>query len=187
MKLDEEQVLTIMYNLLSAVNFLHSANIVHRDLKPANILIDKNCQVKICDFGISAFLPATQAGDTGDLDFGSGTPAMMAPELFEEVPPDPDPAADMYAFGVLLWEMGTRERPWRTIHPAALPNLVGKQQERPPLPGSSGAADSCKPFSASFEALVMRCWDQDVSARPTASAAYNALKQAGAVFAEDCD
>ena len=53
-------------------------------------------QLKICDFGISAFLPATQAGDTSNLDLGSGTPAMMAPELFSEVLPEPDPSVDMY-------------------------------------------------------------------------------------------
>ena len=46
-------MLTIMYNLLSAVNFIHSANIIHRDLKPANVLIDSNCQIKLCDFGLS--------------------------------------------------------------------------------------------------------------------------------------
>ena len=42
-----------MYNILSAVSFLHSANIVHRDIKPANILMNHNCQVKICDFGLA--------------------------------------------------------------------------------------------------------------------------------------
>ena len=43
----------IFYNLLCALNFLHTAGIMHRDLKPANILIDDQCQVKICDFGLS--------------------------------------------------------------------------------------------------------------------------------------
>ena len=41
--IDEDHIITITYNILSAVSFLHSANLVHRDLKPANILMDKNC------------------------------------------------------------------------------------------------------------------------------------------------
>ena len=53
----EEHVVTILYNLLCSVKFLHSANIVHRDLKPGNILIDQQCAVKICDLGISRTLP----------------------------------------------------------------------------------------------------------------------------------
>ena len=43
--------------MLCAVNFLHSTNIIHRDLKPANILIDSNCNIKICDFGLARTLP----------------------------------------------------------------------------------------------------------------------------------
>ena len=44
---------TIMYNILQAVKYLHSIYVVHRDLKPANILIDENCQIKLCDFDLS--------------------------------------------------------------------------------------------------------------------------------------
>ena len=55
--IDEGHILTIIYNILSAVAFLHSANLVHRDLKPANILMDENCQVKICDFGLTRNIP----------------------------------------------------------------------------------------------------------------------------------
>ena len=52
-ELIEEHVVTITYNLLCALNFLHSAGVMHRDIKPANILIDDLCQVKLCDFGFS--------------------------------------------------------------------------------------------------------------------------------------
>jgi serine/threonine protein kinase len=164
-------------------------------MKAGNVLLDQYKQVKICDFGISAFLPATQAGDTSNLDLGSGTPAMMAPELFAEVPPEPDPSVDIYAFGVLLWEMATRQRPWSTVHPAALPKLVGMDRKRPPLPVAGGgeispadeSADSStcqQTFGPKFASLVEHCWDQDPARRPTASAAYNALKQTGGIFAE---
>jgi len=62
--IDEGHILTIMYNILSAVSFLHSANLVHRDLKPANILMDDNCQVKICDFGLTRNIPKGDEIDT---------------------------------------------------------------------------------------------------------------------------
>ena len=48
----------MIYNILRALKFLHSANIVHRDLKPDNILVDiKNYNIKLCDFGLSRTLP----------------------------------------------------------------------------------------------------------------------------------
>ena len=52
-EIEEEHLIVIMYNILNAVNFIHSAGVMHRDLKPANILIDSDCQVQICDFGLS--------------------------------------------------------------------------------------------------------------------------------------
>ena len=55
--IDENDIRIILYNLLKALNFIHSANIIHRDIKPANILIDQNSMVKICDFGLSRTLP----------------------------------------------------------------------------------------------------------------------------------
>lgn len=52
-KLGEHQISVIMYNMLCALQFLHSANIMHRDIKPSNILIDNKCRIKLCDFGMS--------------------------------------------------------------------------------------------------------------------------------------
>lgn len=43
----------MVYNLFCAVRYLHSANVLHRDLKPANILVNEDCSVKICDFGLA--------------------------------------------------------------------------------------------------------------------------------------
>ena len=55
--LQEDHVLTILYNLLCSLKFLHSANVIHRDIKPGNILIDNYCSIKICDFGLARTLP----------------------------------------------------------------------------------------------------------------------------------
>lgn len=44
---------TILYNLLCALYYLHSAQVLHRDLKPANVLVDESCAVKLCDFGLA--------------------------------------------------------------------------------------------------------------------------------------
>lgn len=55
--LEDQEFKAIMYNLLCAVHFLHSANIIHRDLKPENILINESCEFQICDFGLARTLP----------------------------------------------------------------------------------------------------------------------------------
>ena len=51
--LDDDQIKVIVYNCLASLNFVHSSNVMHRDLKPQNILIDDECKVTICDFGLS--------------------------------------------------------------------------------------------------------------------------------------
>ena len=50
---EELNVKIILYNLLCAVNYIHSANVMHRDLKPANILLTNDSEIKICDFGLA--------------------------------------------------------------------------------------------------------------------------------------
>ena len=52
-KLTDDHFQYFMYQLLRGVLFLHSANIMHRDLKPSNILVNMNCDLKICDFGLA--------------------------------------------------------------------------------------------------------------------------------------
>ena len=56
-RIGEEHILTMLYNMLCAISFIHSTGIIHRDLKPQNVLMDSNCNVKICDFGLSRVMP----------------------------------------------------------------------------------------------------------------------------------
>jgi len=50
-----------VYNLFCAVRYLHSANVLHRDLKPANILVNEDCSVKICDFGLARSIAGVES------------------------------------------------------------------------------------------------------------------------------
>jgi len=52
-KLTEKHIVVLIYNMLCSLNFIHSAGILHRDIKMENILVDENCDIKICDFGLS--------------------------------------------------------------------------------------------------------------------------------------
>ena len=53
----EHHVLCIIYNTLCCLNYLHTANLMHRDIKPANILIEPDCQIRLCDFGLTRPVP----------------------------------------------------------------------------------------------------------------------------------
>lgn len=53
----ENHLIKLVYNILCCLAFLHMCNVMHRDLKPANILIQSNCSVRVCDFGLSRSLP----------------------------------------------------------------------------------------------------------------------------------
>lgn len=61
-ELKRDNVKIILYNLLCALNYLHSSNIVHRDIKPQNILVGLDCSVTLCDFGLARTLPESRIG-----------------------------------------------------------------------------------------------------------------------------
>lgn len=56
-----KHIQTVVYNLLCAVKYLHSANVIHRDLKPANVLVNEDCSVKICDFGLARSITGVES------------------------------------------------------------------------------------------------------------------------------
>ena len=62
-ELNDQQVKYILWQLLKGTKFIHDCNVLHRDLKPANILLDSDCNVKICDFGLARSVHGLQTGD----------------------------------------------------------------------------------------------------------------------------
>src|SRR6201987_4244264 len=98
---------SIITQVLSALGFAHTNGIVHRDIKPSNVMVLPGDQVKVADFGI-ARLEASEYTIVGDL---LGTPAYMAPEQLSGGPIDH--RTDLFATGVILFEMLTGVKPFR--------------------------------------------------------------------------
>jgi serine/threonine-protein kinase len=105
--LEPRRSVAIITQVLSALGFAHGNGIVHRDIKPSNIMILPGDQVKVADFGI-ARLDASEFTIVGDL---LGTPAYMAPEQLSGGPIDH--RTDLFATGVILFEMLTGVKPFR--------------------------------------------------------------------------
>lgn len=98
-------IFKFFYQTCSAVNYLHKNNILHRDLKPENLLLDKNLNIKLCDFGWSARNIKDRRTTF------CGTYEYMAPEIIEKK--TYDYRVDVWSLGVLLYELFHREAPYK--------------------------------------------------------------------------
>ncbi len=114
--------------LLAALAHAHSRGVVHRDLKPGNLLLSKEGQIKLTDFGI-AF-----ATDQDDVDLerlrAAGTPEYMAPEQCHGMWRDFGPWTDLYAVGCLAWQMATGDAPFDGETPMV--TMLMKLENDPP-------------------------------------------------------
>ena len=99
----DEHIKVVLYNLLCSINFLHSANVVHRDLKPANILIDGDCNILICDYGLSRTLPKDKKTNR-PLTAHVTSRFYRAPELILDQK-DYDTKVDMWSVGTILADL----------------------------------------------------------------------------------
>ena len=124
------EVLKYMTPLAEGLDYAHAAGIVHRDLKPANILLNEEGRPILADFGLARMLESatrfTQASQA------LGTPEYMAPE--QAMGADADHRSDLYAFGILIYQMLLGQTPFRADTPAA--TLMAHVHQPLPLPTS---------------------------------------------------
>ena len=108
-KLPPEHALAITAHVCDALQYAHTHGVVHRDIKPANILLNMEGQVKVADFGLAKTNDTSQAGLT-KTNMAMGTPDFVAPETLTPGM-DVDGRADLYAVGVMLYNMLTGQVP----------------------------------------------------------------------------
>ena len=115
--LPEAQAVAIAVQIADALAVAHAHRVLHRDLKPANIMLAPGGVVKILDFGIARFRPAGTVSGAAPEAF-AGTPGYVAPEQWQGRAVDE--RADLYALGVVLFEMLTGKRPFPEREPFTL-------------------------------------------------------------------
>eukprot|EP00741_Cyanophora_paradoxa_P019532 tig00021127_g18854.t1 len=179
-------------DVAAALAHLHSRPrpVIHCDLKPSNVLVSGEGRAQVCDFGLAkariaslsgAARPASSASASGPSQ-GSlfGTLHYTAPEVFafdsgREGSPAAllTPALDMYSFSMLLYEIFTGTEPWRDLLRFVPDSVISSvlAGRRPALPPASVS------FPPAVRALLVRCWDQRPSARPSADEALRILEQ----------
>ena len=140
--------------ICEALSEAHAQGIVHRDLKPENILIDRDSQAKIMDFGIARSLEGEATQTAAGVVVG--TPAYMSPEQAEGKPVDP--RADIYALGLIFYEMFTGRPAFKADSGFAL--ALKQIHETPPPPR---AVEPCLP--AAVEEAILRCIEKDPAKR----------------------
>jgi serine/threonine protein kinase len=182
-ELDFNARLNLFRDVCAAVQYAHEHRVVHRDLKPANILVTRTGVVKLLDFGISKLATTGPEGATSltRSDLLLMTPEYASPEQVSGLPVTP--ASDIYALGVVLYELLTGRRPYRLKSrvfreivrviceeaPTRPSTAVMQKEERPASP------ELKKLLSGNVDAIVLRTLEKDPAQR------YRSARQ----FAED--
>ena len=163
-KIKLKECLHIMKQVSDALAFIHGKNILHRDLKPANILlIEKDGEtgtVKLLDFGVALTQSQTRLTQSGIL---VGTISYIAPEQITENLYSP--AGDVYALGIIFYEMLIGKTPF---HHDSITALVEKILDEAPEPPDRLAPD----IPDELNRLIMRLLSKDPARRPTAAEVF---------------
>lgn len=113
-----QDALTLMQPVLDALAYAHEHKIIHRDIKPSNIILAEKGQPMLTDFGIAKILDLDDGHTITSTGVGIGTPEYMAPE--QGMGKDVDKRADIYAVGVVLYELLTGHKPYTADTPMAV-------------------------------------------------------------------
>ncbi|KAI4871963.1 hypothetical protein NFI96_021267 [Prochilodus magdalenae] len=147
-----KQIMTWATEIAKGMHYLHAeapVKVIHRDLKSRNVVVTADKVLKICDFGASKFHSHTTHMSL------VGTFPWMAPEVIQSLPVSE--TCDTYSYGVVLWEMLTREIPFKGLEGLQVAWLVVEKNERLTIPSSC---------PASFAGLMRKCWETDPTKRP---------------------
>ncbi|MEO8971471.1 MAG: protein kinase [Ktedonobacteraceae bacterium] len=162
-----DEVDELFSQIASGLQFAHDQGIIHRDIKPSNILLRDDHYIYIADFGLAKSL---EGGDTVTLA-GSllGTPEYMAPELADG---PATTSSDIYASGILLYQMVTGQVPFSGDTPIAV--YFKQLRDEPPLPSALNPE-----IPPSIERVILRALDKDPRRRyRTAEAVAHAFHKA---------
>jgi serine/threonine-protein kinase len=182
--LSVRETVTILKDVVRALAFAHNRGIIHRDIKPDNVLLASGAAV-VTDFGVAKAISASRQQDgvrvssptmTG-VGTSLGTPAYMAPEQ-AAADPSTDHRADIYALGIVAYEMLTGAPPFHGRTPQA---LLAAQLSEIPAPLTSRRYDVSVPLST----LVMQCLEKEPAKRPkTANDVLRTLDDPGILVSD---
>ncbi|MGB1285454.1 MAG: protein kinase domain-containing protein [Aggregatilineales bacterium] len=152
--LELRQILNIMQQVGAALDYAHSKNVLHRDLKPGNILMDESGGAYLTDFGIARFQDGTSLSIT--TQGVVGTPSYMSPEQARGK--KLDGRSDIYALGIVLFEMATGQRPFDGD--SAYDIAYKQVTESPPTPRSINPALTTAVETVILKALLKKPEDR---------------------------
>jgi len=158
-RLPSDKALDIARRLCAGLAAAHDKGVLHRDLKPANIMIDGRGHVLITDFGLAGIM-----GQIEGVEARNGTPGYMAPEQLSGT--EVSAQSDIYALGVVLYEMFTGKRPFNASTRAELIRLA--EEGMPPAPRSI-----VKDIDPAVEGVILRCLSPDPRNRPSSALAVS--------------
>ncbi|KRX06204.1 Sterile alpha motif/pointed domain [Pseudocohnilembus persalinus] len=121
--IDMDRVLYIVEDIALGMSYLHARKVLHCDLKSPNVLVDQSWNVKLCDFGLSRIRDKLQNRKKRKKQGKIGTVYWMAPEIMREE--EYNEKADVYSFGIILWELLARKIPYDKMSQVQIIGSVG--------------------------------------------------------------